>query len=589
MNTVHSTTFNDRSPLFQRLGAWVARHRWPVLVSYLVLVVVVGVFGIRVFAAMESEGFNDPASDSSRAAAILADEFGTEDPLIILAIETPSSPDLSSTEAIALLDEIAAVDGIDQVISYWSTGGDESFLGANGNTAQAFVFAENVDTEVVDAESVTTEIVDNFTGEQGDLVVYAFGGEVVGNAFTQQISRDLAVAESIAIPITALLLIFVFGSVVAAGLPFLVAGGTILGSFLVLFIISLFTEVSIFSLNLVTGLGLALGIDYALLIINRFREELRARESVPEAVAVTVNTAGRTVFVSGAAVAVALASLLIFPQYFLRSFAYAGIAVSVLAVIGALTAIPALLAILGKNVNRLKVRRGDLAPKDDGAWARVARFVMRYPWPVLVGTIALLLVMAAPALGAVFGQVDERALPADNPAAQAGQVLREQFPGNDASPFDIVLRHAFLAIQIGGEMMASDGGGCFAFVGSMSGNRAVPNQTAYATSKAALHHLVRCAGVEYAPRGVRVNAVAPGYVRTPRLNQRLDEEAWSAIGKVIPIGRAGTPAEIAGPLLFLVSDLSAHITGEVMAVDGGAAAVAAFPDVKFAPAKTPTP
>jgi len=158
-----------------------------------------------------------------------------------------------------------------------------------------------------------------------------------------------------------------------------------------------------------------------------------------------------------------------------------------------------------------------------------------------------------------------------------------------AQQFDIVLRHAFLAIQIGGEMMAADGGGCMAFVGSMSGNRAVPNQSAYATSKAALHHLVRCAGVEYARRGVRVNAVAPGYVRTPRLNERLNEDAWHAIGQVIPIGRPATPAEIAGPLLFLVSDLSTHITGEVVAVDGGAGAVAAFPDVKFAPAKTPTP
>ena len=158
-----------------------------------------------------------------------------------------------------------------------------------------------------------------------------------------------------------------------------------------------------------------------------------------------------------------------------------------------------------------------------------------------------------------------------------------------AQQFDIVLRHAFLAIQIGGEMMAADGGGSMAFVGSMSGNRAVPNQSAYATSKAALHHLVRCAGVEYAGRGVRINAVAPGYVRTPRLNERLDEDAWNAIGKVIPIGRPATPAEIAGPLLFLASDLSAHITGEVIAVDGGAGAMAAFPDVKFAPAKTPTP
>ena len=435
MNTTvdHQTT--SKPGLFYRLGSWVARHRWPVLISYIVLMVIFGVFGIRVFSAMESEGLNDPGSDSSRAAVILTEEFGTEDPLVVLAIKTPDGPDVNAAEATALLDQIAAVNGVEQVVSYWSTGGAEMFLGADDRTAQALVFAEDVDPE-----SLTTEIVDNYTGEQGDLVVYAFGGEVVGNAFTEQITGDLAVAESIAVPITALLLIFVFGSVVAAGLPFLVAGGTILGSFLVLYLISRFTDVSIFALNLVTGLGLALGIDYALLIINRFREELRARDSAAEAVAATVGTAGRTVFVSGAAVAIALASLLIFPQYFLKSFAYAGIAVSVLAVLGALTAIPALLAILGNNVNRLKVRRGDLAPKDDGAWARVARFVMRYPWPVLLSTIALLLVMAAPALGAVFGQVDERALPPDNPAAQAGEVLREQFPSNDSSPIDIVLR-----------------------------------------------------------------------------------------------------------------------------------------------------
>lgn len=158
-----------------------------------------------------------------------------------------------------------------------------------------------------------------------------------------------------------------------------------------------------------------------------------------------------------------------------------------------------------------------------------------------------------------------------------------------AQQFDIVLRHALLAIQVGGEMMAADGGGTIAFVGSMSGERAVPNQTAYAVSKAALHHLVRCAGAEYARREVRINAVAPGYVRTPRLNQRLSEDAWTAIGKVIPMGRPATPAEIAGPMLFLASGLSAHMTGEVIAVDGGAGVMAAFPDVKFGPAGSPAP
>lgn len=435
MNTVHSTATITAPGAFYRLGSFVARHRWPVLISYLILTVLAAVFGIRVFAAMQSEGFNDPGSDSARAAAILAADFGTRDPLVVLAIETPTSPDVDEAAAQSLLDQVAAIDGVEQVLSYWSTGGAEQFLGADGRTTQALVFAQ----DNIDRSSVASQIVESFDGPQGDLTVFAFGAEVVGNAFTEQISGDLLRAEIVAVPIITILLIFVFGSLVAAGLPFLVAGGTIVGSFFVLFLISRFAEVSIFSLNLVTGLGLALGIDYALLIISRFREELRARASVPEAVAETVATAGKTVFVSGAAVAIALASLLIFPQYFLRSFAYAGIAVSILAVVGALTAIPALLSILGKNVNRLKVRRGDLAPKDDGAWARIARFVMRRPWPVLLGTTALLLLMAAPALGAVFGQVDERALPADNPAAQAGEVLREQFPSNDSSPYNIVL------------------------------------------------------------------------------------------------------------------------------------------------------
>jgi putative drug exporter of the RND superfamily len=435
MHTVHSTAKSSEQPLFYRLGAFVVRHRWPVLSAYLISLVLFGIFGVQVFGAMKSEGFNDPGSDSSRAAQILAEEFETRDPLLVLAIQTPTNPDVDAPAVQVLLDQVAGIDGVDGLISYWSTGGAEQFLGVDGRTAQVLVFG----SEGIDRATVAAEIVESSTGLQGDLTVFAFGSEVVGNAFTEQISGDLVRAEIVAVPIITILLIFVFGSLVAAGLPFLVAGGTILGSFLVLFLVSRFTDVSVFSLNLVTGLGLALGIDYALLIINRFREELRQDASVSHSVAVTVATAGKTVFVSGAAVAIALASLLIFPQYFLRSFAYAGIAVSVLAVVGALTALPALLAILGRNVNRLKVRRGDLSPKDDGAWARIARFVMRYPWPVLLGTTALLLVMAAPALGAVFGQVDERALPADNPAAQAGQVLREQFPGNEALPYDIVL------------------------------------------------------------------------------------------------------------------------------------------------------
>lgn len=426
---------NSKNGLFYRLGLFVAKRRWSVLIGYLISMIIFGTFGFQVFGAMQSEGFSDPNSDSSRAAEILVSEFGITDPVAVLAVETPTGVEVDATAATSLLNDLAQLDGVESVISYWSTGGAPTLLGTDGRTGQAIVIAE----DGAETAELAKQIVEEFTGKQGNLIIYAFGGEVVGNAFEETITGDLYRAEAIAIPITAVILLFVFGSLIASGLPFLVAGGTIMGTFLVLFVISEFTEVSVFALNLVTGLGLALGIDYALLIINRFREELNSGKDVPKAVAATVSSAGKTVFVSGITVAVALASLLMFPQYFLKSFAYAGISVALFAVVGALTAIPALLTILGKNVNRLKVRRGDLVPKDDGGWAKLAKFVMRRPWPVLLGTITLLLFIASPALNTVLGQVDERALPADNPAAIAGEVLRDRFTGNDSSPYDIVL------------------------------------------------------------------------------------------------------------------------------------------------------
>lgn len=435
MSSTAKSSTNSKTGLFYRLGLFVVRRRWSVLIGYLISMVIFGTFGFQVFGAMQSEGFSDPNSDSSRAAEMLINEFGITDPVAILAVETPNGVDVDAAAATNLLNDVAQLDGVQTVVSYWSTGGAPNLRGTDGRTGQAIVIAE----DEADTAEIANQIVNEFTGNQGSLTVYAFGGDVVGNAFEETITGDLYRAEAIAIPITAIILLFVFGSLIASGLPFLVAGGTIMGTFLALFVISEFADVSVFALNLVTGLGLALGIDYALLIINRFREELSDGKSVPEAVAATVASAGKTVFVSGITVAVALASLLMFPQYFLKSFAYAGISVALLAIVGALTAIPALLAILGRNVNRLKVRRGDLAPKDDGGWAKLARFVMRRPWPVLLGTITLLLVFASPALNTVLGQVDERALPADNPAAVAGEVLRERFTGNDSSPYDIVL------------------------------------------------------------------------------------------------------------------------------------------------------
>jgi len=426
-----------RRGAFTRLGEFNVRHRWPVLISYLVALAVCAVIGAGVFGSLKSEGFLDPGSQSSQASTALEEQFGVQAPAAALIVRMPQGVDESASEQTAaeLTAALEAVPGVDLVQSYWSLGRLPSLKGADGRTAQVIVYA----AADADVREVAAAIDEQFSGSWRDWTIWAYGGPLIGKAFNDTITADIAKAESFAIPLTLILLLFVFGSVVSAGLPFLVAGASILGSFLVVYLVGQVTDVSIFALNLVTGLGLALGIDYALLAINRFREELAGGAEVADAVVTTVASAGKTVFVSGITVALTLASMVVFPQYFLKSFAYAGISVSLFAVIGSLTALPAMLAILGTRVNRLRVRRGNLAPKDDGTWARVARFVMRRPWPVLIVVIAGLLAVASPALGAVFGLVDDRALPADHPVSVAGSVLREQFPGYDSSPYTLVL------------------------------------------------------------------------------------------------------------------------------------------------------
>ena len=178
----------------------------------------------------------------------------------------------------------------------------------------------------------------------------------------------------------------------------------------------------------------------------------------------------------------------------------------------------------------------------------------------------------AQALGPVSGVVDVIG------AALIGPLSELDDAGWDRQ-FDLVLRHAFLVLQIGAQAIARAGGGTVVFVGSISGVRAVPDQSAYGAAKAALHHLVSCMGVELAAAGVRVNAVAPGWVRTPRLEQRLGTEAWAAVDRMIPRGSAGVPAEIAAPVLFLSSPMSSYVTGQVLVADGGLTAAAPHPDV----------
>ncbi len=431
-----------------RLGLLVVRRRKSVLAAFTVALVLAAAFGSQVFGALQTAGYDDPGSESARALAIVEREFGVRDPAVVLAVETTGSVDETATarRATALVDRLDDLPGVTETVSYWTSGKPDFLRGTDGRTAQVLLFSEGaVETEQTE---LARTVSDEFGGTRDGITVYVGGFAGFSDAITENVTEDLARAEAFAIPITLVLLLLVFGGVVAAGLPFLVASGAIVGSFLTIWLITLTTDVSVFSLNLITGLGLGLGIDYALLIVNRFREELRAGRTPEQAVVRTVETAGRTVAVSGVTVAVVLGALLFFPQYFLRSFGYAGIAVTLLAVLSATIALPALLALLGHRVDKLKVHRGDLAPSDDGGWARVARVVMRRPWPVLAGVGGLLLVLASPALSVTFSQVDSRVLPADDPAAIAAQVLSERFPGQEGTPIQVVLPDAGAATEV---------------------------------------------------------------------------------------------------------------------------------------------
>ena len=425
--------------MFDKLGSVIVAKSKLIFAIYLIAVVLAGGIGSAVFGKLDSGGYSDPNSDSAKAFTYLTDVFKVKDPAVVLVVETKDG--ITNPSAIAsatkLENQIKTESGVDSTLSYWSAGGAPSLKSTDGKSAYLFIYSDDVVWDNV--QSLGKEIQAKYDGKFEDLTVYASGTGVFAHAINTKISEDLKLSESISIPLTFILLIFVFGGIVASAMPLLVGVSAILGSFLVIYLLTLVTGVSIFALNLITGLGLGLGIDYALLIVNRFREELHAGRSVDESIKRTVNTAGKTVFYSGLTIVITLAALVLFPQMFLKSFGYAGVTVVVMAVLGALVALPALLAILGTRIDKLVVRKSSITPKEDGRWADTARFVMRRPVAVVMLSLIILTVLAAPIKNMVFSQVDSRVLPASNSAAYASKIISDRFPGQEGNPIEIIV------------------------------------------------------------------------------------------------------------------------------------------------------
>ena len=425
--------------MFEKLGSLIVNRKKLIFTLFIISILSAGVIGSSVFGKLDSGGYSDPKSDSAKAFEYLTDVFKVKDPAVVLVVETQT--ELTDPAVVATATKLESIikteEGVGSTLSYWSSGGAPSLKSSDSKSAFLFVYSEDVEWDTV--QSLGKRMQAKYDGKFENLTIYASGTGVFAHAINTKIADDLKLSESISIPLTFILLVFVFGGLVASAMPLLVGVSAILGSFLIIYLLTLFTGVSVFALNLITGLGLGLGIDYSLLMVNRFREELHAGKSVNEAIKRTVATAGKTVFYSGLTIVITLASLMLFPLMFLKSFGYAGVTVVIMAVLGSLVALPALLAILGNRIDKAVVRKSAITPKEDGRWAQTARFVMRKPVSVVVLSLIALGVFAAPITNIVFSQVDSRVLPASNPAAYASQLITERFPGQEGNPIEIII------------------------------------------------------------------------------------------------------------------------------------------------------
>lgn len=428
--------------MLSALGNLVVRHRRLTLAAGVLVLVLTGLYGGGVARNLIAGGFEDGRSEAGRAEALLTEQFGQHSAnvvVVVTAVDGDIDSPASSAAGTAVTRFIGDQPHVTQSFSYWTLGGPPPLRSDGGDRGLLLAFIEGNETEVMErtGELLAALDVDN---PGGDAVELAAGGvAVVNQAINRTTERDLLRAEMIAIPITLVLLVWVFGSVVAALLPLLIGVFSIIATFAILQLLSGFTDVSIFALNAATALGLGLSIDYSLFVISRYREELLAGRDPATAIRRTVQTAGRTVLFSAATVAISLSAMLVFPLAFMRSFAYAGFAVAITAALGAVVLLPALLAVLGHRVEKWQVFRRKPVIAGEGIWHRVAMFVMRRPLPIATAAVALLVLLGAPFLGIRLGIPDDRVLGDGSDVRAAHDIMRDEFSPGEAATLDVVL------------------------------------------------------------------------------------------------------------------------------------------------------
>jgi putative drug exporter of the RND superfamily len=421
------------STLFARLGRLMYRRRWWVIGLWLLAVLAAAPWFPRVAHYLRVGGFSSPNTESAQARDTLQRELGQNQAAIVVVY---SSPTLAADdprfvqEVQQSLQGVPAVHGVQKVVLHTYNARQVS---PDGHTA----FEQILLHALPEDSPNLLPAIEAAIGQPPDLKMTVAGGPVFYADIVKLTSSDLRRAETVAFPIAAAVLILVFGSVVAAGVPLVIGGAAVLLTLALIALIAQFTEMSIFVLNVTTMLGLGLGVDYALFVTNRFREEI-AVHSVEEAVAVTVATSGRAVFFSGLTVCVGLVALVSFDFMILRTIGIAGSLVVLMTLIAAMTLLPAVLAVLGPRVNALAVR---LPAANVGAfWRRLAHWVMRRPVAVALPVLAVLLLLGWPLRNIDLSSPDASILPTSVPSRQGWDELKQSFGPGALDPVLVVAK-----------------------------------------------------------------------------------------------------------------------------------------------------
>ncbi|OHT81422.1 MMPL family transporter [Mycobacteroides saopaulense] len=435
--------------MLERLARRVIAAPRLVLGAALLIAIAAAIFGVPVTKHLAAGGQQDPNSESAYVTRVLADKFDISDQSLVFMLTSEQGVKSPQMRAVASDLERQLKDSgvVLNLTSAWTAPPPvaEELFGTDGKSGMIVAGLTGGEN---DAQKHAATLIKSLAVDRDGVSVTAGGVATLYNQIVTQSEKDLLVMESIAIPISFVVLVWIFGGLYAALLPLVVGVFSIVGAMSILRGLTYVTDVSVFALNLAVAMGLALAIDYSLLIISRYREEVSAGKPRDEALVLTMTTAGRTVLFSALTVALALVALILFPMYFLKSFGYAGVAVVFVGAIAALVIVPAVVTLLGDRIDALDVRRlirkilGRPEPVakavTDTFWYRNTKRVMARAVPIAIVIVTALVVLGLPFLDGKFGFPDDRVLPASASVHQVGNEMRRNFNNNSSTNLSVI-------------------------------------------------------------------------------------------------------------------------------------------------------